>query len=683
MNIRYSSVDRSKEIRSRKELNPLYLGGNRIVGGNIFDINKYISQTENSYSIQTISPTKRNKRKLPSLNKKILSPSIFDKISKNSDLSTEANNIVSFDRDLNEKSNEKNNSINYINIDSNRDRRLRRNYYLKIINTSFSDRSSINNNTQSSLMTNFIKSQIDKKNKPLPLPNKYINERLYPQKSINEKSNYFNPLKAINDIKKNTAKLRLENKNADYFTKKPTIQSKVAFDPKYEDVVFEPNKLINEYTNKNMNLKLNENDVNDFVSKNKQISINNVLINLMKEENKKLKRQNEINSKNVEDFAKIIQEDEENFENYSSQQKNLYFKLGDMAEEINKEANNIRKLLFVYTTKEKSLEDEIFKIIEQIDLLRIYAKFVHKVMEEDEKLFEEEIIPDYANDSRPDIYILIEKVYEKYGHLLKKKKNYNNNNNNNNQLKLDENEEIEETENEILSDPYLIIKKFKELEDSIIRTVQYSSKFTKLHNKESEEQKEIIKDMNRQINQLKKEYEQAKRSLIEYKKSELGGISKSDEVYCAMIDDLCKAIKDDNYKSGEIDYKKIHMSDAQMLLLNDEIINGFNMMEQKEKLINTYISELEECEKNDLKLFSDLTSKRKKEIKIMNQNNIKETMKEIENEKKLKSEQRFNKIFVKLRKTEPPKYNEKKEIKIKIDPEEVFKKENEELLIGY
>ena len=679
MHIRYSSVDRTKEIRSKKELNPLYLGGNRIVGGNIFDINKYISQTEQSYSLQTVSPSKRNRRKLPSLNKKKLSPPLFDKISKNSDLSTEANNLVSFDRDLNDKSIEKS-SINYLNIDSSRDRKLRRNYYLKIINSSFSDRSSINNNTQSSLITNFIKAQVKPINKPLPIQHKYISEKLYPQKSIKDRSKYFNPLKAINEIKKNTAKLRLENKNADYFTKKPTIQSKVAYDPKFEDVVFEPNKLINEYTSNDKDLKLNENDVKDFISKNKQISINNVLINLMKEENKKLKKQNEINSKNIEDFVKIIEKDEENFDNYISQQKDLYFKLGDMAEEINLEANNIRKLLFIYETREKSLEDEIFKTIEQIDLLRIYAKFVNKVMEENEKLFEGEIIPDYANDSRPDIYILINKVYEKYGHLLKKQKK---DNNNNNQLKLDENEENEDIDNDILSDPYLVIKKFKELEDLIIREVQSSAKFNKSYNKESKEQKEIIQDMKNHINKLKEEYEKAKRSLIDYKKSEFGGFSMSEEEYCVMIDDLCKAIKDDNYKSGDINYKKVHMSDAQMLQLNDEIINSFNMMEEKEKVINTYISQLEECEKSDLKIFNDLISKRKKEIKIINQNNIKESLKEIENEKKLKSEQRFNKIFVKSRKTEPPKYHEKKEVKIKIDPEEVVKKENEELLIGY
>ena len=680
MNIRYSSVDRSKEIRSRKELNPLYLGGNRIVGGSIFDINKYISQTEQSYSLQTVSPTKRNRKKLPSLNKKILSPPLFDKASKNSDLSTEANNLVSFDRDLNEKSNDKS-SINCLNLDSNRDRKLRRNYYLKIINSSFSDRSSINNNTQSSLMTNFIKSKIGQKNKPLPIKNKYISERLYPQKSINDKSSYFNPLKAINEIKKNTASLRREYKNADYFTKKPTIQSKVAYDPKYEDVVFEPNKLINEYTCKENDLKLDENDVNDFISKNKQISINNVLINLIKDVNKKLKRENEIKSKNIEDFGIIIEKDEENFDKFSSAQKDLYFKLGDMAEKINLEANNIRKLLFIYTTREKSLEDEIFKIIEQIDLLRVYAKFVHKVLEEDEKLFEEEIIPDYANDNRPDIYILINKVFEKYNHLLKKKKK----DINNNLLKLDENENenIEDIDNDILSDPYLVIKKFKELEDLIIRAVQYSAKFNISYNKESEEQQEIIQDMKNQINKLKKEYEKSKMSLIEYKKSELGGISKSDEEYCLMIDDLCKAINDDNYKSEDLNYKKMHFSDTQMLQLNDEIIKSFNMMEQKEKIVNTYISQLEEYEKSDIKIFNDLISKRKKELKIINQNNNKQSLKEIENEKKLKSEQRFNKIFVKSRKTEPPKYQEKKEVKIKIDPEEAVKKENEELLMGY
>jgi hypothetical protein len=301
-------------------------------------------------------------------------------------------------------------------------------------------------------------------------------------------------------------------------------------------------------------------------------------------------------------------------------------------------------------------------------------------MEEDEKLYEEAIIPDYANDNRPDIYILINKVFEKYGHLLKKKKK---DNNNINLSKLDENEDNEDIDNDILSDPYLVIKKFKELEDSIIRAVQNSAKKNKSYNKESEEQEEIIQYMKNQIIKLQKELEKAKKSLIDYKKSEFGGISKSDEEYCVMIDDLCKAIKDENYKSGDINYKKIHLSDAQILQLNDEIINSFNMMEQKEKIVNTYISQLEEYEKSDIKIFNDLISKRKKELKIINQNNNKQSLKEIENEKKLKSEQRFNKIFVKSRKTEPPKYHEKKEVKIKIDPEEVVKKENEELLIGY
>ena len=667
MNTRYSSVDRTKELKYKKIKNPLFLGGSLILGNNDFDINKIITNTRNN-SIKVGNSQKTYPKKLPSLTKKIKNNKIFDILSKNSDLSTTANNAFSFEKENNEKSN-----YNYLKTESNNDPNITK-YFNIIIHSNLTERTSIYN-TQSSSITNFIKPVVKEKKLISCNISRYPNERLY--KKSDNKDNIYNSLKLIKQIKNNSKNDKNMNER----------MNNLAYDSKYENIVFDADKIINNYKFRENELKVPDNGTSDFISKNKEISINNVLIELIQNENKKIKMRNENINKNIKEYEKIIEKDEKNFDNISNKQRELYYKISDLFYMMREKRVDLIKLLYYYQTKAKTLEDEIFKKIEQIESLRIYAKFVHKVLGGDEKLFDGDLIPNYENDNRPETDIIVKKIYEKYGHLLKKNKISNNSENKEKnkklELKLSESEIMEDIDIDLLEDPDLMIRKFKELENQILRIVERKSLFNKYEIKEAEDNKQLLKDMKIRIEKLKKKYEKHKKALIDYKMNEFGKTSEiSEEDFCIMANDLCKSIN--KYFINEIKndskYKNNKTNSIDILELNDDITKCMKVMIKKENEINKLIEIIENFEKNDEKIFNELMNKRKYEVKMINQQKIRENLKYNEFFKQQKIEGRINKITIKLRKCEPPIYFHKKEEKVKIDENEIIQNENEELL---
>ena len=683
MSNRYPSVDRRKEIKLRKNNNSKYYCGSIILEPNGFDINKFLSEARN-ISIKSNNSKKSYPKKLPSISKKLLNPQIFDIISKSTNLSTEGNNGFSFEKDNKEKSN-----FNYIKTDSNNDIKSKY-YYNAVISSNLTERSSINNTAFSS-ESNFIKPIVIKENvSPTPLRN-YPNERLYPRHSSENQITHSHFLKLIKEIKHNN--LNMSNKKLGAVYKKlPIRKNKIAYDTKYENVVFDANDIINKfkYNEHKKKLKVSDNDMNEFISKNKQISKNNVLIELMLNENKKLKTENDIRKINIRKSAKIIEKDEKNFDQFTSKQRDIYFKLSDILNKIQEKNMDLMKLLYNYRTREKTLEDEIFKIIEQIESIRIYAKFIHKVLGGDINMFEGELIPDYENDNRPDINILINKVYKKYGNLIKNHKlswsTYSNNsepkeNNytNSNDIKIEDKNNIEEIDIDLLDDPYIIIRKFKELEDKIIYLVKNREIFYKNKMKEDEENEEIINYMNHRVIELEKEYKVKKRELRDYKKDEFGTDTQDtlkEDLY-VVANDLCNIIYE-CFNNDKKNKKKAFNID--ILELNDEMKKCYDIMVSKEGLVNKFIEKINFYEKNDQKIFNEIMNQRKLENKKINQEKNRENIKNNELLKKNKADEKLNKIIIKKRKCEPPLYFEKKEIKYKVDINTIIKKENEELL---
>ena len=656
MSNRYSSVDRAKEKIFKNQRNTLNIGGSLVLCSNDFDINQILSQLRNP-SIKSTFSKNSCPKKLPSLAKKINNQKIFDIYTKYSDLSTTINNAFCTEKENNEKIN------NCLKTDSNNESKLK-NYYNIIIHSNFSNRTSINN-TQSSSITNFIKPIVVNEKILSPILNKIIpNKRLYQKKQTD--NNYANSLKTI--IKEIKGKNKTIDQKSCIYKKIPIIQNRIAYNRKYENEVLDAPKIINNYKLKENDLKVPDDDPKEFIDKNKKISINNVLIELMQNENKHLKEYNEIRSKNIKESEEKIQKDINNFENYTYKQRELYYKISDLLYELKDKNVDIIKLLYHYQIRENTLVDEIFKKIEQIESLRIYAKFVHKVLGGDEKIFEGDLIPDYKNDNRPDINILLKKIYEKYGYLLKKRK-----------LSLNSNRS-EKKELKLLNDPDLMIRKYKELEDQILRVIEKTKMFNKNEIREQENNKQLLRDMKNNIKNLEKEYETHKNILKDYKKHEFGNSSDiSEEDFCILANDLCRTINKYFIGSGG-KIKKKGYNNIDILELNDDMIKCMNIMIKKEGEINSLLEKIEDIKRNDKNIFEELMNKRKLELKIINQEKIFETLRNKEINKRHKVEERMNKIVIKLKKYEPSLKIQKKEVKPKIDENEIIQKENEELL---
>ena len=539
MNNRYSSVDRTKENKYKRPKNRLFLGGNLVLGTNDFDINRILNQM-NRPSIKSIISHKTCPKKLPSIYKKISNHQKFDIHNKNTDFTTTTINPT--------YSLEKENSEKYFsnNIKTESNANQIKNYYNIVIHSNFSDRTSINN-TQSSLVTDYIKPILVTENNSLPTISNMPNNRLYPKKYQSNKDNYANSLKVIIKDIKNKEK---NNNEKNFFKKIPIKQSKIAYSTKYQDEVLDANIVINNYRFKENELKVPDNDKNDFITKNKNITISNVLIDIMHNESKKLKEFNEKRAINIQESVENIKKDEKRFEDITNKQRELYYKISDQIYRLQDKNVDLINLLYNYTIKIKTMEDEIFKRIEQIESLRIYAKFVHKVLGGDETLFEGELIPNYENDNRPDINVLIKIIFTKYGHLLKKHRFSINSSysegkekkNKKKDLKLSDSEN-EYDNNDLLDDPDLMIRKYKELEDKILRIVERTKLYNKNEIQEADNNKKLLREMKNRIKDLEKELYFNKKVLKDYIKNEFGNNSEiSEEDFCNMACDLCETI---------------------------------------------------------------------------------------------------------------------------------------------
>ena len=562
MNNRYSSVDRAKEFQSRREFNPLFLSRQKNFHDHRIKMIQFFSHTKQNPN-RSIIPRKLVPKRLPALNRKMLSQHKYDIYTKTTDFSLETNNITNSI----EKENNHNYNFNFLNTEINSDKK-----YRQVINSNFRDRPTLSiNHTETSLITDFIKLQTSTRTKS-PFTNN-PNERLYPKKYKESKNSIYESIKIINEIKSHNPKIKLQNINNNHYKKMPTYRSIIAYSQKFENEVFDSNKVINRHKYDDYELQQKENDVKDFIKKNKEIALNNSLIAAMEKENKRLKQIKESRFNDVEKCGKRIIKDENDFENLINTQRDLHFKFMTIEEKIFRENVYLKKLLTDYETKSKSLEDEIFKLIEQIEALRIYAKFVHKVLGGEVKIFENEIIPNYENNSKPEINSLIKRVYEKYSFFLKEnksstindnktnfntlnseekdnEKNINDNLNSNGDKKEKEEEEKEEEEKEkekggeeekkegeeekkeeeeekreedeekkekeeekkkeekekevteeidfdFLNYPKLMIKKYIDIEDQILRIIQRRETFYKYYNAETEENISFQEGFNR------------------------------------------------------------------------------------------------------------------------------------------------------------------------------------------
>ena len=686
MSKRYASVDRSKEIKLKKEMDSIFLRRNLVLNINDFDISTIFTQTKPNV-LRTLNPQRFKTKKLPMINKQITTSQLCDINTKTSELSTEVNNMF-----INEKENNKINNV--LKTDGNKDNN-NDNYYKVIINSDFRNRRSINNNrlnSENKIVNQKINIPIqdlikEEKNK-IKYPSILRSDRLYPK--INQDKNRVNILKKIKSIKNRNRNLKTnKDKNTLLQTKYKSFNENIAYESKFKNIVFDANKLLKKYNEQDNNFNLND-DMKTFISQNKELCVNNLLIKILKKENKNLKENFELRSKNVENFEKIISKDEQDFELYTSEQKKLYYKTNDLLDQIHTQNYIVYKLYYELNSKTKTLEDEIFKMIEQIESLRIFAKFVTKVLGGNDKLFDGELIPSYENASRPDIHILMKGIFEKYGHLLDNHKLSlrKNTNISNNDIEKDKDKDdisdnnskddatMEEVDIDILNDPHFMIWKFKDIEERILQFIEKNDIYAKYANKEYENYDHIIKELKLRIVKLKEELEFSKKNLSDFKNMIFGKNFQESKhkIYYRLIKDLCKNIyESDNghkYRNKNID----------IFELNDDISHCMDILAKKEIEINKYVNNLESYEKTDNKLFNEIMNKRKDEIKFSNQDKNRENLNIEDHIKTKKLHEKYYKIIIKSKKSEPPYYKIKKEEIIKEDKNDIINRENSELI---
>ena len=239
MSRRYASVDRSKEIKAKREVNQIFRRQNLVLNANDFDINNLLDQTKTN-SLKTLNPKKFKPKKLPLINKQITSSHLGDINSKTSDLSTEMNNAFSFERDSFENN-------NILKTEANKDNNNNDDYYKIVINSDFRGKSSVYNSHLNSgkkviqhkmNIVNKIKEE-NNKIKYLPI---LKSERLYPKKNIDKDA--INIRKAIKAIRNNHL---YDKNNKNNFTSIKSIPEHIAYESKFQNIVFDANKLLNPF----------------------------------------------------------------------------------------------------------------------------------------------------------------------------------------------------------------------------------------------------------------------------------------------------------------------------------------------------------------------------------------------------------------------------------------------------
>ena len=447
--------------------------------------------------------------------------------------------------------------------------------------------------------------------------------RLY----VSNEENKFNVLKKIQSIKHMTRNNGANELNINFKTN-------IAFNKKNINVVFEPRNQILNYKKRNLNKLTDKNGfVSKFIHENKIIGLENYMIKLLKNESQKLKiKLNEDNMK-LENKELKLTKNKEEFFSIIEKQNNSFKEIRDSLHKMYKQINKLEQKELSNKIIEKAYNEQILKILENLEEIRNYAKFISEILKRDKGKFDKIILTNQNKNSSKKIDY----------------RNLTSNAINNYKFSLDRNEEDEKELKEIFNDPNLIISKFIEIQDNVLKIINDNLENEIQNKKNRKEANDLIKEMKIRHNFLQNELKKLIK-LYEKESKDLPITSK----FCGIED-----IKQVTNLIYEI-YYYLCDSDENLLIKNQsmkikDIINECNhKLKIKENKISEYIKILDIMERENPKLFFQMVNLRKfdnKEEKLMEQ---KKLLKKLDEEKKSKSERRFNKIIIKSRKTEAP-----------------------------
>ena len=490
----------------------------------------------------------------------------------------------------------------------------------------------------------------------------------------------FNVLKEINEIKKrekSSSQINLneneKNFKGNYKTKDDyeefynylnnykNCKNIIAFDKKHVNEVFEPIKILNNYKQqKQLQINLQEKYLYNFNSKNKQLTINNVLLKMMNNESNKLYQNYKRNANAFINNKKTIESNEAIFEEYKENQKLACKKIDALYLNISKKNKELVTENLNCKSEIKIIEDEMRRILHQIDHLRIYGKFVNEVLGGDTTRFENKIFPEQKYDDEINIEELSENVIGTYDCFYE----------NTRQEKF----KVEKT---FINEPEKMWYKFKEMEGIMVRDLFTKERLKGEIKKLKEENINNLKDLRQKNEMLENEFN----NLYEKKEHELNKFREIEKRYNLQKNEFDEIIKDfylyvyrnlNQKADNKYTYIKTDPSDC--------IKEIYDIICKKEIYIDKLMLNLNNYEKDDLIFFENIVNKRKKEVKLNKQFKIlkgkmNEKLKYMHNIDTGKS-----KLFIYSRKTEAPYHKPKKVVVEKIDEKLIEQIENEELL---
>ena len=503
-------------------------------------------------------------------------------------------------------------------------------------------------------------------------------KKLSPTTQSNENFNIF---KAIKEIKKSSQKNNIinikksQNKKL-FITKIPNIKNKerppIAFSNDYIDTIFDSRKLINNFNfRKGLELEPPD-DLNTFSSKKNEISVKNALIVLLNNESKKLSlKEKDFKSRN-EKNKNIIETNFKDFEEFTDEHKQVCKNIENCFDKLKKENNNLLNELIIYRSLKKSYMDEIQKLLEQIENLRVYALFVHHSLEKDISRYEKNIFPDYRNEKLEDYDARIEKVrnfvIKNYSIFWDNKYR----------------EEVKE-ELQFLQEPDLMINQFNEIEGNIMRLLDFKDNLCKEMQDDEKTHKMILDDLEKRYHQAEKEYKINEQNL-NIEKNHINSLVRKETDYnsefIGLIGDLFLNIveiigQNDkqkmNYKSilkGKIDKNNIDIC----------IKEGERLLREKEDLLNNALLKIKSYQEKDGRFFNQVMDETKQKNKMQKHLMYKKNKMDKQFETEAKVIDKTNKLKLISRKTEAPYHSPQKKIKKVINYSLIKRLEDEELL---
>ena len=399
-----------------------------------------------------------------------------------------------------------------------------------------------------------------------------------------------------------------------------------------KDFINEANKIMRErMKNKGSTINSTSKFKSEVLMDNKEISLKNYLIGLLKEKRTDINEKERNIEKALKQSENQLDRDTKEFIDFVEATKRRlkleddeyvkYRNLHEQAESIyRKESSEYKKLL-----------EDLERTVKSINVLRGYGTFVYKVLGTEFWFSDiKEVDPRLRN-------------YEEVANNILNK--YNNIINNGNQ--------------DIINDEALLIIKFKEFEDKVIKDLESKESvdkeityIKKNYNNEIEELKKREKDFRNEVKRVNRE----KKDLFLNNQKAMPQQSEELDVYMKYIFQLGQAIGcvDKKFNKG----KKNNINDY-ITLAQDTL----KVLADIEKEINGYINEIEKIEIfGDKKLIYAIEQERKKDNKREKQLELKLNQEELEKKKRQKAVGRAKRLVIKGRKVpkEYPIIKEKK-----------------------